>query len=303
MSTTNSEFEESARLKEFHAKTIEITAKLSELESVLSTEVVKFAEYTVSSALLALSPGPTKTQDSKQPVAASSEESRNGTSDEFDESDESDCYQDSIGFGSEDQDKHFQACQQMREEILEDCIAVANKLHCGLKDILQQLQTEMKVVEGDLEEAEMLAQPDAHTFANQGNAFQTTRSEADFASQESLRALVKEQEAIIDAFRKKKAFATLEGIQAVVMSAYCTVIIAWIGLSEDTTPAIVELENWYDETPFKAMGCEPKYVFEGPQEESLVLARKIVSGHGASKTSCYKAADIREELACELGYE
>ncbi|KAK5690355.1 hypothetical protein LTR97_012223 [Elasticomyces elasticus] len=300
MSTTTDEFEESARLKEVHAKTIEITSKLSELESVQSIEVVKFAEYTVSSALLALSPGPTKAPGSKQPEAAFSEKPRNKTRKEFEESD---CYQDSIGSESGDQDEYLQACQRMREDIIKECIAVANKLHCGLKGILQQLQTEAKVVEGDIEQVEILTQLVAHTFANQGNAFQTTRSEADFASQESLRALVKEQEAIVDAFRKKKAFATLEGIQAMVMRAYCRVIIAWTGLSEDTTPAILELEDWYDETLFKAMGCEPKHVFEGPQEEFLVLARDIVSGHGASKTSCSKAFDIRAELAYELGYE
>ncbi|KAK5685959.1 hypothetical protein LTS10_002072 [Elasticomyces elasticus] len=253
MSTTNSACEQSAHFEGVHAKVSEISAKLNELESVVSKEVVKFAEYTVSSALLALSSGPAKTLNSKQPEAASSEKSRNKTSDEFDESD---CDPNSVRSESSDPDEYFQARRHIRDEILSDCIAVASKLHNGLVNIVK-LQTASKEVD--------LTVSGPQDFYFRAFPGHLPLESAGF------------REATLDLVDCKEELAAsdLDIIESEVSLIYCNVLFEYRELILDTEPAVTALQEW----------CESEHS-RVVDNKVLFLVRDIVSGYTGLINTC-----------------
>ncbi|KAK4960491.1 hypothetical protein LTR10_003387 [Elasticomyces elasticus] len=231
-------------------KTSDNIAKLKLLETMLLEEIVEFAEYTVSGALLVLN-----TPDFEFPESMSDGESSKRSVNGVDKTGQD------IGstrFTSSNAEAHQRAMNQT----LPDCIAVASEVNCGLKGIVERLQTVAKgtkLTVPALEYADLPDLPVDGTHELEGTMF--------------------------DIITTEQAFARLDLMKAKVMELYCAALRDWATLLKNTEPDIKALGQRVDKERISWVRC---WIWV-PWETAVFLGKHVVSGHAASKTA-YEAA-------------
>ncbi|KAK4960490.1 hypothetical protein LTR10_003386 [Elasticomyces elasticus] len=249
--------DEITRYEASRANASEHITKLKDLEMALSKQGTKFVEFMSSTAEALEESSEMRDEDM---IEESGGESGDDSSDDWGEDD--------LGMRSEKAQPDLAALRLTRTGILAEIEAVVDKLHSGLRNMTEELQTSAKDTDLAVPETksiDIFVIPTDYIFDDKGVGY--------------------------GAVSTRKAHAQLNFVKSKVMELYCGVLKEWMELLTATGSAIKALEQRCEaEEP--GIATRPRTVGPlavDPRKEVVSLAREVLAGYTALRTS-YEAA-------------